>query len=535
MSFSVRMRLALEGLRENTRLVLKTWSGKIGVALLIIQLVIAIYAAAAYYTNGEARSYMSSQNWQYYYPRNAPPCWAVSQKAGKFEVTKDDFTKSVNVTIEEKKVGLFYKYEAYTITTTYNASFTYTSKTFPQDLWLLILVHINKTVNPNVKPILPPKLKAEIIITRPDGLEIKLYESSLPLYPNLTSYDILIAGVNTSKAGTVVYRPIRLGELQEETSNPYDLEGSMLQKAVKPIFDKLNPSEQSKYVKSYGLLILATPDENGNATVLQGTYTITLRFTTLMDSIYHDKGFRVNASIGKFLLKPVPNCYGFFGTDDKARPIGLGLLLGFPYAFLLGFIVTFTSTFVGAIYGTIAGYWKDYKGEAMMRVADVFLSLPFLPILIALSYVFKGEINIWMLSFLMIVLFWAGPVIVVRSMALQISEQTYVEAAKAVGASTWRIVFRHIFPQIFPYTLAIAVLSIPGIIIAEASLSLLGLGDPTAPTWGKLLQEAYDIHAVQNGLWWLYIFPGLALVVFSATFLLIGRAVEPLVAPKLQR
>ena len=135
----------------------------------------------------------------------------------------------------------------------------------------------------------------------------------------------------------------------------------------------------------------------------------------------------------------------------------------------------------------------------------------------------------------MIILFWAGPVIIVRSAALQISEQLYIEAAKASGASTSRIILRHIFPQILPYTLAIAVLSIPGIIVTEAGLSLLGFGDPTAPTWGKMLQNAYDSQAVINGWWWTYLFPGLALVVFSATFLLIGRAIEPLVAPKLQK
>lgn len=525
---SVRFRLALESFRENLNLVLKSWSGKIGIALLIIQAILALYAVAAYYPTGEMKAYMSSSIWTYEYPRNAPPCWVVKEKAEYFKLGPDAFTSNMTIKKKTIQIGFVYKYNVYTITTMYTASFTYNTKVLPQDLRLLVDLGIVKPQPPQgVKPHVPPKLKVSLYIERPDGRIAELYNGTLPI--NATN--ILMAGANISNQ---LY-PIRLGELQEETPNAYDVEGSFIIKSIGDLLEEFNTNTSKQLKGEYGLLILATPDENGNAVALQGTYRVVLKVVEILDGAYYENGYKINVTIKDFDLESIPNCYGLLGTDPKARPIGLGLLLGLPYAFLLGFIVTFTSTFIGAVYGTFAGYWKDYRGEAMMRVADVFLSLPFLPILIALSYVFKSVINLWMLSFLMIILFWAGPVIVVRSMALQISEQTYVEAAKAVGASTWRIVFRHIFPQVFPYTLAIAVLSIPGIIIAEASLSLLGLGDPTAPTWGKLLQEAYDAHAVQNGLWWLYIFPGLALVVFSATFLLIGRAVEPLVAPKLQR
>jgi len=529
---SVRFRLALESFRENLGLVLRTWSGKIGIALLIIQLILALYALAAYFPTGTASAYMGSTDWVYYYPRAAPPCWATHEKVSFFKVTQDDFALlGTNVTKKTITVGFgVAAYSVYTIKTDREAQFTYTSKVYPQDLRILVDLDIRETMNlSNVKARVPPKLKLEIEVERPDGLRVLLFNGSIPR--KLYNSEILLAGANES--GKLL--PVRLNELGEQVSSAIRIDPNLIAKSLQSILDNFNESIAKSLKKRPAHLLMTKVGPNGAPEVLTGTYKIRIHVVEVMDGAYYEKGYRINVTLKKFLLEPVANCYGLLGTDDKARPIGLGLLLGLPYAFLLGFIVTFSSTFIGAIYGTFAGYWKDYRGEALMRVADVFLSLPFLPILIALSYVFKGSINLWMLSFLMIVLFWAGPVIVVRSMALQISEQPYVEAAKAVGASTWRIVFRHVFPQIFPYTLAIAVLSIPGIIIAEASLALLGLGDPVAPTWGKMLQEAYNAQAVQNGLWWLYLFPGFALVVFSATFLLIGRAIEPLVAPKLQR
>ncbi|MCE4617532.1 MAG: ABC transporter permease, partial [Desulfurococcales archaeon] len=290
-------------------------------------------------------------------------------------------------------------------------------------------------------------------------------------------------------------------------------------------------------------LMLGTYAQENNKTVvkpLPGIYTfeVTLVYKTGLIQVGEinpqNISFKDYIGINKFQLTLTPSCYGFFGTDPYGRPLGLGLLMGVPVAFYLGLSVSFISTLIGALYGTLAGYWKDIRGEALMRVADIVVSLPFLPILIVIGAVL-GQISINLLIFLMVILFWAGPVIVIRSAALQISEQLYIEAARASGVGTARIIFRHIFPQVLPYTLAIAVLSIPGIIVTEAGLSLLGFGDPTLPTWGKLLEQAYSAQAVTNGLWWTYLFPGLALVWFSAAFLLIGRSLEPIVAPKLQK
>ncbi|MEB3799083.1 MAG: ABC transporter permease [Desulfurococcales archaeon] len=503
---------------NTTRIILYTWSGKIGVSLLIIFIMLAAVVMIYYYptvTTSYGRGVAS--DWIYNYPLNAPPCWSVHNKFKGFIISKD----SLNTTGIKKGVitipGIFGPKKIMGYKLTYTGRFIYTSNAFPSDI--LLVTSIRTGVNLSY-------VKLLYYLERPDGSKITLFNSTIE-----TNKLILLYGSTGSQIkGKINLQPLSINSINKNSPiYPY------LMSSLQKIYD--NKVSLSSYKISDLMLGTLVKDTTGNIKLkpMKGNYTIYLSLEFLLEP-----GAKINIEKNKigleaFQWKFMSNCYGLFGTDNVGRPIGLGLLLGIPYAFYIGFTVTFISTFIGAIYGTLAGYWKDIKGEALMRVADIVNSLPFLPILIVLSYVFRQTINLNMLAFLMIILFWAGPVIIVRSAALQISEQLYIEAAKASGASTSRIILRHIFPQILPYTLAIAVLSIPGIIVTEAGLSLLGFGDPTAPTWGKMLQNAYDSQAVINGWWWTYLFPGLALVVFSATFLLIGRAIEPLVAPKLQK
>jgi len=526
-------RLKLGEWKESFMLTLKSWAGRIGWALLIIQLVLALYAIAAYYPEG-MRHYQTGYDWYYKYPVHAPPCWAVKKKAQEVIVSTEDVKPEIS-TSNITYGNIIYK----NITISYAKSFTYQGDALPSDSAMVLRVTV---------PGGPRVLLARVLLEleRPDNTTFLFLDQTVAVgqYGNVAKVEFDLGGVTMNKTLIIQGRPVTVPVSMPYPISEYPLiaksqfdPGQVAQtlgRSMEEVFGS-NPFLTYRPAPP-GQALFAAIAPNGAVEPLKGKYTFVLTLNYLLNETGMEpleaKALEGGGSLYLYFIT-YPNCYGFAGTDTLARPVGLGLLLGLPYAFLLGFLVTFTSTFIGAIYGTFAGYWKDARGEVLMRIADIFLSLPFLPILIVISYVYK--ISMLSLAGLMILLYWAGPVIVVRSMALQISEQVYVEAAKAVGASTSRIVFRHVFPQVFPYTLAVAVLSIPGIIITEASLSLLGLGDPTAPTWGKLLQLAYDEHAVQTGWWWMYIFPGLVLVIFSATFLLIGRAVEPLVAPKMQR
>ncbi len=526
---------------SNWSLILRTWSGKIGVALLLIQVALALYAVAAYGESG-MKQYTQSNIWSYLYPQSSPPCWAVA-KAPPAKISLDQMQVTGPTAVfhvsDPKQQILIDNFNAVYIEEMYEGTLHYEAESVPSDTALALIIDVGKNATLKIATTTIDIVLVDAHLQRPDGINITFFTGKITAGE---SGRVMIYGevVNITENGA-----------NETFIKPYSLnkiyQGALIEQYFTSSVEDLR--EHLGYPDGLpGLLpgqeIMATVDENGNVKPLNGDYKVVLKIGYFVDrDKVLDSNGRFDLNKAKqndafvepyiYVFEVKSNCFGFFGTDTESRPIGLGLLFGLPYAFILGFTVTFVSTFIGAFYGTAAGYWKDIKGEIMMRVVDIVNSLPFLPILIALSVAFKSAITLWVLAGLMIILYWAGPVIVVRSMALQISEQIYVEAAKAVGASTRRILFKHMFPQIFPYTMAIAVLSIPGVIVAEASLSLLGFGDPAAPTWGKMLQLAYDVGAVNAGLWWLYLFPGLALVVFSATFLMLGRALEPIVAPKL--
>jgi peptide/nickel transport system permease protein len=119
-------------------------------------------------------------------------------------------------------------------------------------------------------------------------------------------------------------------------------------------------------------------------------------------------------------------------------------------------------------------------------------------------------------------------------MALQIKEETFIEASKAAGASNLRIIFKHMVPLLVPYSFASMALFIPGAIVYEASISLLGLGDATIVTWGQILSDAYNSGAILSGIWWWVVPPGLCIALMGMAFAFIGFAADKILHPKLR-
>jgi ABC-type dipeptide/oligopeptide/nickel transport systems, permease components len=180
----------------------------------------------------------------------------------------------------------------------------------------------------------------------------------------------------------------------------------------------------------------------------------------------------------------------------------------------------------------INGYTKGVKSEGMLMVNDFAYNLPLLPILIVISYTYG--ITIIKFALIYALLAWAITARVSRSIALQIKEQQYVEAAKAQGASSARILLKHMLPTVMPYAFAQIALAIPGVILLEASISFLGLGDPTIATWGQILYDAQRANATLGGLWWWVIPPGLAIFFVAFTFFLVGTSLDTILNPKLR-
>jgi peptide/nickel transport system permease protein len=216
--------------------------------------------------------------------------------------------------------------------------------------------------------------------------------------------------------------------------------------------------------------------------------------------------------------------FGLLGTDEFRRDIFFGILIGTPVDLFIGVTVALTSTFIGLFYGLIAGYKGRKTGTFMLTIIDIFLSLPSLILLIIISLHFGR--NLLFLIGLFILFGWPGLALLNRTFSIQIKNYQYVQASKLMGESDLKIVLRHIVPQLLPFTLANFALSVPAAILGESALSFLGLGDPSFPTWGQMLQDAHASSAEILGYWWWILSPGFMISITSIAFILIGRSFE---------
>ena len=336
---------------------------------------------------------------------------------------------------------------------------------------------------------IPPVL--EINVTRPDGHDFRIFYSSLP--PN--------TGGDTT------------AEQSETTSRIFSTDKDI-----------------TKNLRKYSSLFNYSPDvtrpqimlfsDLEEQRVLKGKYTFKIAFY-LFDS--KDRVDEVRVIIGGTV-------YGFLGTDAFRRDLAIGMLWGTPVALFIGLSVAVATSVIAMIYGVTAGYKGGRTDEALMRINDFFISLPVLILLILISV--RYGLNIFYIVILLILFGWAGGARLMRSLALQIKNFQYVEASKMMGESDFRIILRHIVPQLLPLTFASIAYAVPGAILAEAGLSFLGLSDLSIPTWGRILNEANSASAFTLGLWWWIIPPGLMIGITGLSFALIGYTLEYLTNPR---
>ncbi|MEM4582742.1 MAG: ABC transporter permease [Desulfurococcaceae archaeon] len=266
---------------------------------------------------------------------------------------------------------------------------------------------------------------------------------------------------------------------------------------------------------------------------LEGEYKVTVKLEYSGIPVKPD---HFNANVG-FIVKG--GCYGILGTAAKGVDIAAVILYGTPIALLIGLVAAVASVMIGVVAGIVSGYYGGIVDELIQRTVDILSNIPFLPLMIIIGSIaqktFVGEMRslyIILLYIVILIIFsWGGLAITVRAMTLSIKEEPYVEAAKALGATNSRIIFKHIFPQVMMYATAALVFRVPDAILTEAGLSVLGLRHGW-PTWGSLLADArieyrYDI-------WWWIIPPGLMLSLTSLTFVLLGLAIERIVEPRLR-
>jgi peptide/nickel transport system permease protein len=225
--------------------------------------------------------------------------------------------------------------------------------------------------------------------------------------------------------------------------------------------------------------------------------------------------------------------YGLAGTDQARRDLVVPLLWGAPVALAFGLIAslgTSVLTMVIAAVGTWYGGWID---ELIQRITEINLVLPFLSILIMIGTFYSRSIWVILGATILLSIF-TGSIKAYRSIFVQVKESMYIEAARAYGASSPRIVFFYLIPRMIPLLIPGLVSAVPAFVFLEASLALLGLGDPVLPTWGKIIEDANSNGALYRGYYYWILEPAALLMVTGLGFAMLGFALDRIFNPKLR-
>ena len=227
-----------------------------------------------------------------------------------------------------------------------------------------------------------------------------------------------------------------------------------------------------------------------------------------------------------------PDQQHILGRDDAGRDVLSLLLYGARVSLMVGFTASLMSMLIGTTVGMIAGYFGGRVGSVLMRLTDGLMVIPRLPFMLVLIAVWGR--GLWKIILVIGLLGWTYTARLVRSQVISVKERQYVLRARSTGASSLRIIVRHIFPQIVPLILAQAVLDVSASILSESSLSFLGLGDPMLVSWGSMLNFAFERGAISRGAWWYLLPPGLGIVWVTLGLLFLGNTLEEIINPRLR-
>ncbi|TRO83756.1 ABC transporter permease [Trichloromonas acetexigens] len=218
------------------------------------------------------------------------------------------------------------------------------------------------------------------------------------------------------------------------------------------------------------------------------------------------------------------------GTDDLGRDVLARILYGARISLLVGFVAVGIASLIGIVLGALAGYYGRWVDGLLMRFVDIMLCFPtFFLILAVIAFL---EPSIWNIMIIIGLTGWMGVARLVRAEFLSLRERDFVQAARALGASDGRLIFRHILPNALSPVLVSATLGVAGAILTESALSFLGIGvQPPTPSWGNMLIAGKQTLGTA---WWLSAFPGLAILITVLGYNLLGEGIRDALDPRIR-
>ncbi|GAB7090539.1 MAG: ABC transporter permease [Halorubrum sp.] len=220
------------------------------------------------------------------------------------------------------------------------------------------------------------------------------------------------------------------------------------------------------------------------------------------------------------------------GTTAEGFDIFSQLVYGSRAALLVGLVAAVFTAGIGTLVGLTAGYYGGKIDDTLMRIVDFLYGMPLLPTVIILVALLGP--SLWNILFAIIVLQWRSTARVIRSQALSLRERPFVKAAQVAGASDWHIISRHLAPNVLPLSFLYGAFAIAWAILTEAGVSFIGLGDPNTVSWGTMLQSSRAYAALDFGVWWWFVPPGICIGLVVISGFLIGRGYEEITNPELR-
>ncbi len=268
--------------------------------------------------------------------------------------------------------------------------------------------------------------------------------------------------------------------------------------------------------------LFADPAHEQAPVVLPGRYVLEV------DAILFEADTEFNVSLLSY-----GRVHGWAGTDHQRRDIMVALLWGTPVALAFGLAAAVGTTLATLLIAAAGVWYRGWVDATIQRLTEVTMILPLLPVLVMVGTLYST--SIWLMLGLVVALgIFSANIKIYRSMLLPIRSASYIEAARAYGASNARIITRYMMPRIMPVLIPGFVILIPTFVFLEASLAVLGLGDPVLPTWGKLLHDAQSNSALYHGYYYWVLAPAAMLMITGLGFAMLGFALDRIFNPRLR-